>query len=147
MNEDKLENLPAPKQYMNVYTFVNYHLLPYYDREVYKNHTNYVWCDQWWRHTEALARFRALWVAWEGMRLSKEPTSEAIWLIQYAEPIMRSIFSPQGCFRSCQTGHDPQSETRQPSSAQPPEGYFINDVESEEYARISALDESKIIPN
>ena len=42
-------------------------LFPVYRRSV-RGHDR-VWCPQWWRHAEAVARLDALWRAWEHLRL------------------------------------------------------------------------------
>ncbi len=56
------------------------------------------WCEQWWRHNEAVTALTALWYAWEHARL--EPTGMLGWLreLHYHLGV---ICSADGPFREC----------------------------------------------
>lgn len=56
------------------------------------------WCEQWWRHNEAVTTLTALWYAWEHARL--EPTGMIGWLheLHYHLGV---ICSADGPFREC----------------------------------------------
>ena len=61
------------------------------------------WCEQWWRHDEAVTRLTALWYGWEHARL--EMTGMLGWLreLDYHLPI---LCGDDGPFRNCATAAD-----------------------------------------
>lgn len=64
-----------------------------------------LWCPEWRLHSEALVRVRYLWRAREA---AHRTDTEAAWLANLADPIMRDLLSPDGTFRGCtvEKGHD-----------------------------------------
>ncbi|MGI8558855.1 MAG: DUF4913 domain-containing protein [Solirubrobacteraceae bacterium] len=43
-----------------------------------------VWCPQWWRHAEAVARLESLWRAWEHLRHDAAP-GLSVWFRDHAD--------------------------------------------------------------
>ncbi len=118
---------PAP-QYATLDRFVEDFLAVVYDRPTEQSPVS-TWCPQWWRHDGAVARFTALHLAWEHMRVADGPTAMAAWLVNYADPIMAVVFDTangpfKGC--SCEGGHNerrPHDDGRLPCEP-PPAGLF-----------------------
>lgn len=44
------------------------------------------WDPDWRRHPEIVLRMQALWEAWEGARISKEPDAMSNWWIHHLDP-------------------------------------------------------------
>lgn len=82
------------------------------------------WCDQWWRHPEAVSRLDALWRAWEHLRL--EPgLGMSVWWRDHVDPHMAALTSPDGCLKGCQPTAEPEPGVHNPRvtllpSAPPP---------------------------
>ena len=73
------------------------------------------WCEQWWRHDEAVTRLTALWYGWEHARL--EMTGMLGWLreLDYHLPI---LFGDDGPFRNCaMSGNGTQARHQLPAIA------------------------------
>ena len=104
------EEEAIPPQYPTLDAFVEGFISVVYERATDGSQT-LTWCPQWWMHDEAVLRLRALWTAWEHMRLHDGPTAMAAWLVEYADPIMATVLSVEaGPFRGCKTterGHKP----------------------------------------
>ena len=62
--------------------------------------TRWHWCEQWWRHDEAVTRLTALWYGWEQARL--QMTGMLPWLreLDHQMPI---LYGDDGPFRNCTT--------------------------------------------
>jgi hypothetical protein len=74
-------------------------LAPSYVRGV-NNGSEFLWCPEWYKHPEALARMECIWRAWEHLRL--EPAlGLSIWWLHHADPHMSILMSPGGPFRKC----------------------------------------------
>ncbi len=102
--------------YPNCAAWLEGFLLPNYRRDP----GTYRWCRTWWEHAEAISRIEALWQAWEAMR-HDGATGMAVWWVNYADPILRTLTAPDGPFFACGRGHTvpeklPAQET--------PEGLF-----------------------
>ena len=78
--------------------FVSDYLAPIYNRATSAGAS---WCPQWWMHQGAVVRFTALWQSWEEMRINGGASGLAQWLTQYGDPIMATLFDPEGPFKGC----------------------------------------------
>lgn len=60
-----------------------------------------LWCPEWWRHPEAVARLSVLWRAFEFLR--QDPAlGLSTWWLQHADPHLRALMHPQfGPFVAC----------------------------------------------
>lgn len=67
------------------------------------------WCPLWHEHPEAVLRFRALWHAWEHLRL--EPgTGTAVWIRDFLDPTMtRLTEDSKSPFIKCSPKHGEHS--------------------------------------
>lgn len=84
------------------------------------------WCRKWWAHPEAVARLGALWHAWEYLRLAEPSEGIARWFVQYADPIMRELTSPEGTFKLCKDHeHRNVNEPEGYLSSEPANGIFV----------------------
>jgi hypothetical protein len=90
-----------PPLYSTVEEWVCNYLLPTFPRPVGEvGLTRWHWCEQWWRHDEAVTRLTALWYGWEHARL--EMTGMLGWLreLDHHLPI---LCGEDGPFRECAT--------------------------------------------
>ncbi|MGW2625812.1 DUF4913 domain-containing protein [Micromonospora taraxaci] len=88
-----------PPLYSTVEEWVTTYLLPTFPRPVGEvGMTRWHWCDQWWRHDEAVTRLTALWYGWEQARL--QMTGMLPWLreLDHQLPI---LYGDDGPFRNC----------------------------------------------
>jgi hypothetical protein len=87
------------------------------------NRATQVWCPEWWRHPEAIARLAALWRAFE--YLSTDPAmGMSTWWLGHADPHLRSLMDPEfGPFALCdpREGHNPRELEGLPLVESPPE--------------------------
>ena len=91
-----------PPLYQTVEAWVTTYLLPTFPRPFGAvGVTRWHWCQQWWRHDEAVTRLTALWYAWEHARL--EMTGMVGWLheLDHHLPI---LCGEDGPFRDCSAG-------------------------------------------
>ncbi|MEV1073836.1 DUF4913 domain-containing protein [Micromonospora parva] len=106
-----------PPLYSTVEEWVTTYLLPTFPRPVGEvGMTRWHWCDQWWRHDEAVTRLTALWYGWEQARL--QMTGMLPWLreLDHQLPI---LYGDDGPFRNCAASGD-LGESRHHSSSQMP---------------------------
>lgn len=89
--------------YRNVEEWVGDYLAPHYRRRL---GGQTAWCQQWWKHEEAISVLTALWSAWEHLR-HDGALGLINWWLQYCYPAMDRLTSPDtGPFASCgSTGH------------------------------------------
>ncbi|NUU21886.1 MAG: DUF4913 domain-containing protein, partial [Streptomycetaceae bacterium] len=60
-----------------------------------------VWCPDWWRHPEAVARLSVLWRAFEFLR-SDPALGLSTWWLHHADPHLHALMHPQyGPFVGC----------------------------------------------
>ncbi|MEV0293953.1 DUF4913 domain-containing protein [Nocardia sp. NPDC050710] len=85
--------------YANVVEFVENYLSLVYRRQV-NDLSDTVWCPEWWKHAEAVARLDALWRAWEYYRLDGR-TGLSVWFLDHADPHIRSLIDQRGPFKYC----------------------------------------------
>ncbi|MEV0246441.1 DUF4913 domain-containing protein [Nocardia sp. NPDC050712] len=99
------EQQQQPMIYTNVVEFVENYLSLVYRRQV-TDISETVWCPEWWKHAEAVARLDALWRSWEHYRLEPS-TGLSIWFLDHADPHMTKLFDPRGPFKYCsvRNGH------------------------------------------
>ncbi|MET8042561.1 DUF4913 domain-containing protein [Micromonospora sp. NPDC005215] len=93
-----------PPLYSTVEQWVTNYLLPTFPRPVGEvGMTRWHWCEQWWRHDEAVTRLTALWYGWEQARL--QMTGMLSWLreLDHQLPI---LYGDDGPFRDCAAGGD-----------------------------------------
>jgi uncharacterized protein DUF4913 len=85
--------------YDDVESWVRGYLLVNFTRPFGETGTQrWYWCEQWWRHNEAVTALTALWYAWEHARL--ETTGMIGWLHE-AHYHLGVICSVDGPFRQC----------------------------------------------
>jgi hypothetical protein len=95
----------APKLYCaSLPEFLDQVLFPLYRRKVGGGRDDVRWCEQWWKHAEAIARLDALWRAWEHLRLDPA-TGISVWFRDHADPHMAILLSEHGPFANCQLAH------------------------------------------
>ncbi|MBL1077053.1 DUF4913 domain-containing protein [Nocardia sp. 2] len=85
--------------YGSVVEFVENYLSLVYRRDV-TDHARRVWCPEWWKHAEAVARLDCLWRAWESLRTDSR-TGLSIWFLDHADPHMAELFHSDGPFKFC----------------------------------------------
>jgi hypothetical protein len=96
-----------------------------YMREVNQG-AELLWCPEWYKHAEALARVECLWRAWEHLRW--EPAlGLSTWWLHHADPHMASLMAPNGPFKKCAyDGHNQGSDRLKPlPHAKPAPGTFM----------------------
>ncbi|MFF0319060.1 DUF4913 domain-containing protein [Micromonospora sp. NPDC005252] len=106
-----------PPLYSTVEQWVTTYLLPTFPRPVGEvGMTRWHWCEQWWRHDEAVIRLTALWYGWEQARL--QMTGMLPWLrdLGHQLPILHGDDGP---LRNCGAGSD-LGEARHHSSSEVP---------------------------
>ena len=68
------------------------------------------WCVLWTEHPEAVAGVDALWRSWEDCTFDPG-RGLAVWLVQFAYPIMSHLFDEHGTFDGCsELAHRPRAE-------------------------------------
>ncbi|MEU7802658.1 DUF4913 domain-containing protein [Micromonospora arborensis] len=103
-----------PPLYATVEEWVRDYLLPGFPRPVGEvGLVRWHWCEQWWRHDEAVTRLTALWYGWEHARL--EMTGMLGWLREL-DHHLPTLLGPDGPFRNC----SPPSEGSRASHRLPP---------------------------
>ena len=77
-----------------------------------------VWCPQWWRHAEAVARLESLWRAWEHLR-QDAATGLSVWFRDHADHHMTVLLDADGPFKGCDGHHSerPLEPLPQPATA------------------------------
>lgn len=72
------------------------------------------WCTHWSEHPEAVVVVGALWRSWEVLRVDEE-MGMAIWMRDFAYPLMGRLFDESGTFTNCdmdvKEGHDHNAVT------------------------------------
>lgn len=120
---DDVASLPAAPTtyYPSVDVFVSAWLTQTYRRHL--SNRARIWCPQWWRHGEAIARLEALWRAWEDLR--RDPgTGMSVWFRDHADVHMRVLMDPEGPFRGCRVDEGHVAELAPLPLDEPPEGTF-----------------------
>jgi hypothetical protein len=133
-------------RYKTVLQFVDEYVSVLYRRKVARQEADsgLRWCPSWWQHGEVLGRFRALWRAFESLRIG-ESVEPAQWWIQYFDPMMDRILDPEGPFRYCtlEAGHNARL-AKLPTTVPPP-GLFEEEAEEAHGETGAAASHSGII--
>jgi hypothetical protein len=86
------ETAPKPPIYEDVVAWVEQYFLP-----IVRRRLNPVagkglsWDPQWWRYPEVVARFLALYNAWEDAVASDSGSAVSVWWVNHLEPHLRVI--------------------------------------------------------
>lgn len=99
--EDGTGDTPPAAQplYPSVAAWYAGYLAPAWRRN-FGNGGHLTWCPTWWRHAEAVDRLRALWRAYEHLRLDGA-TGMAVWWRDYCDPCMAVLTDTGGPFANC----------------------------------------------
>ncbi|MEV6073384.1 DUF4913 domain-containing protein [Nocardia sp. NPDC052001] len=100
--EEEEQEQPRELRYPTLKDFVESYVINVYRREVSKrgSERSLRWCPCWWDHGEAVARFRAMWAAFEHLRLG-DGTEMNLWWLVHFDPQMDRILDPEGMFKYC----------------------------------------------
>ena len=93
---------PPGLYYLTLAEWVQEWLFPVYRRSVLGH--DRVWCPQWWRHAEAVARLESLWRAWEHLR-QDAATGLSVWFRDHADHHMTVLLDADGPFKGCDGRH------------------------------------------
>ncbi|MBD3689765.1 DUF4913 domain-containing protein [Nanchangia anserum] len=78
-------------------------VLAWWDRPA--DSANFVWCEQWWKHPEAVRRLEALWRVFEINYATRARHKDLDWLRTF-DYHMNVLTDPAaGTFRRCRKGH------------------------------------------
>jgi Domain of unknown function (DUF4913) len=124
--EQQLAVLTSPSPglyYTTLQEWVQEWLFPVYRRSVLESDS--VWCPQWWRHPEAVARLESLWRAWEHLR-QDAATGLSVWFRDHADHHMTVLLKANGPFMGCDGRHSDHPVGELPHDP-PPEGMFERD--------------------
>jgi hypothetical protein len=111
-----------PTSYPNVAAFVEQYLVNVYQRQV-TDTTDAVWCPEWWKHTEAVARLEVVWRAWEHFRRN-DRTGLSTWFLDHADKHMAKLLDPSGPFKYCSVRHGHREMLAPLPLTSPPAGMF-----------------------
>jgi Domain of unknown function (DUF4913) len=114
---------PPGLYYVTLEEWVLEWLFPVYRRSVLGH--DRVWCPQWWRHAEAVARLESLWRAWEHLR-QDAATGLSVWFRDHADHHMTILLDADGPFKGCDGRHSDRPIEELPHDP-PPEGMFDPD--------------------
>ncbi|MBY8859535.1 DUF4913 domain-containing protein [Nocardia sp. CA2R105] len=117
--------------YKSVVQFVENYLSMTFQRQV-TDTTDTVWCPEWWKHHEAVARLDSLWRVWEHFR-QQGATGLSEWFVEHADPQMKQLFDPRGTFRYCSARHGHKDLLSPLPASEPQVGMFSNPEDAEEY--------------
>ncbi len=92
---------PQEPRYPTLEAFVIEFLGPIIARRQVGQGRGFVWCPEWWRHAEAVARLMALWEAWEFARLDGGPAMSSWWTIHCDAQLGVLMNGEDGPFHLC----------------------------------------------
>ncbi|MGV9924740.1 DUF4913 domain-containing protein [Nocardia rhamnosiphila] len=118
--------------YKNVVEFVENYLSVVYRRQV-SDLSDTVWCPEWWKHTEAIARLDAMWRAWEHLR-QDGATGMSVWFLDHADQHMAVLLDPKGPFKYCSVRNGHKDMLVPLPLTAPPDGMFSDPFDSTEEA-------------
>lgn len=99
-------------EFASVQEFVEKFVAPTFRRELTPN-GNTVWCDEWWRHAEAVRVMEATWWSYEAHRPAQPPEfptkARADWFAFHFFPLWDRLVVAHGTFRMCAPGKDKHS--------------------------------------
>jgi hypothetical protein len=131
---------PAGPYYPTLPEWVQEWLLPLYRRSISGHHR--IWCPEWWRHDEAVARLDALWRAWEHLRLDAA-TGLSAWFRDHADHHMRILLDADGPLKGCDGTHSQRPLDPLPHQP-PPAGDFEPD---DDFIPSAPIDAPGVIPS
>ena len=136
--EHELLDLAEPPRpyYSTLPEWVQEWLLPLYRRSISGHHR--IWCPEWWRHDEAVARLDALWRAWEHLRLDPA-TGLSVWFRDHADHHMSILLDADGPLKGCDGTHSQRPLDPLPHEP-PPSGTFALDDDFDPSAPVAAPD-------
>ncbi|MGH2891485.1 MAG: DUF4913 domain-containing protein, partial [Solirubrobacteraceae bacterium] len=114
---------PPGLYYLTLAEWVVEWLFPVYRRSILGHER--VWCPQWWRHAEAVARLESLWRAWEHLR-QDAATGLSVWFRDHADHHMTILLDADGPFKGCDARHSERPLEQRPHDP-PPDGMFEPD--------------------
>jgi hypothetical protein len=114
---------PPGLYYLTLEEWVHEWLFPVYRRSVLGH--DRVWCPQWWRHAEAVARLESLWRAWEHLR-QDAAVGLSVWFRDHADHHMTVLLDADGPFKGCDGRHSDRPVDELPHDP-PPDGMFEPD--------------------
>jgi hypothetical protein len=98
--------------------------------QIYRRATqghNRVWCPEWWRHPEAIARLEALWRAFEHLRLDPA-LGMSVWWRDHVDPHLGVLTDPDGPLKGCSVEKGHAARPVEPMGhIAPPVGLFDRD--------------------
>ncbi|MEV0292476.1 DUF4913 domain-containing protein [Nocardia sp. NPDC050710] len=112
-------------KFANVAAFVEDYIGNVYQRQV-TDLSDTVWCQEWWRHVEAVARLDALWRAWEQLHRD-ERGGLSHWLLEHADHHMKRLFDPRGPFKYCSVRNGHMDMIGPLPLKSPPGGLFVDE--------------------
>ncbi|MFE2962032.1 DUF4913 domain-containing protein [Nocardia tengchongensis] len=94
---------PPQKRHRSVKAFVEDYVAEIYRREVSKpgSEKTLRWCPEWWKHGEAAGRFKAMWRAFEALRLGESVEPSKWWLDHFDLHMDRLLDPHNGPFKYC----------------------------------------------
>jgi hypothetical protein len=99
-NEPTTTRQGLKPQYPNVEAWVRDYLLPSFPRPAGELGTTgrWRWCEQWWRHDEAVTILTALWYGWEHSAVQTLGMLDWLPRLYYFQPF---LYGDDGPFRLC----------------------------------------------
>ena len=79
--------------------------------------SNQFWCSQWWNHSEAVERFKALYEHWLDAQASGGMSS---WWVDHFDRHAAVLFAKRGPFGECGTSHSEKTTRRILAAERPP---------------------------
>ncbi len=101
----------------DVHTFVEEFLIHVYARD-HDPQGDWRWCEQWWRHPEAISRLEALWHAFEALRL-EAGVGPSSWWRDHCDPAMAQLTDSRGPFAQCKAGRETRHKSPDPLPVTP----------------------------
>jgi hypothetical protein len=80
------------------------------------------WCQHWWLHPEAIARFEALRRAW--LEATTQPGAGLVVYFEHLDLQLSTLCGENGPFCGCVGGHNPTSPARRLGHIEPDEAYY-----------------------
>ncbi|ROS48758.1 DUF4913 domain-containing protein [Frigoribacterium sp. PhB118] len=85
------------------------------------------WCPEWWKHTEAVSRLKALWVSHTNLDENEDASALSSWWLHHWDAHRAILFHDRGPFRNCDVEHGHLWSTSDkrvlPVPAMPPEDW------------------------
>jgi len=122
IDPDETDDGPAVPWQVQLVQWVQLHFA---EVEFFTDSTKIRWCPTWWEHPEAVARLKALWLAYQAIDYSEDFGAVSDWWLHHWDPHRAILFHDKGPFRNCDTEHGHLSSASDkrvlPMPATPPE--------------------------